>query len=157
MQTTRPGSRASSQRSRGIIVFSVGGKQLAARAEEVESVFPWSHSVPVPSQTPFVNAVIRRDQAVLPVFDLASRLKVGEPASTSLCLVAKHQDGPLAIRIDSEVPSLHMVDMSTLQLRHDPDQDLLGTYHNEAGVIPVLSLAKLGMRGKSDTRAESQR
>ncbi len=144
MQKTRPGLQSSSQRARGAIVFAVGGKRVAARAEEVESVMPWPDCIPVPSQTPYVNAVIRRDQTVLPVFDLAARLHVSVPGSTSLCLVAKHVDGLLAIRIDPEVPSLHMIAPSAIQPHQDADPDLLGTYVYETQTIPVLSLAGLG-------------
>lgn len=144
MQKTRPGLQSSPQRARGVIVFAVGGKRLAARAEEVESVMPWPDFIPVPSQTPYVNAVIRRDQTVLPVFDLAARLDVTTLGSAPLCLVAKHVDGPLAIRIDPEVPALHMIETSAIRPHHDADPDLLGTYVYESQAIPVLSLARLG-------------
>ena len=125
-------------------MFAVGGKQLAARAEEVESVMPCSDLIPVPSRTPYVNAVIRHDRVVLPVFDLAARLNVTAPGSAPLCLIAKHENGPLAIRIDPEVPALHMVGTSAVQPHQDADPDLLGTYVYETQAIPVLSLARLG-------------
>ncbi len=149
MQKTRPGLKSSFTRARGVIVFAVGGKQVAARAEEVESVMPWSDAMPVPSQTPFVNAVFRRDQVVLPVFDLAARLNVTVQGSAPLCLIAKHVDGLLAIRIDPEVPTLHMVDSSAIRPDQSADPDLLGSYMHEAQAIPVLSLARLGKSGEN--------
>ncbi len=139
-------------------MFAVGGKRLAACAEEVESVMPWPDFMPVPSRTPYVNAVIRRDRAVLPVFDLAARLQVEALGNASLCLVAKHKDGPLAIRIDQDVPALHMVEPTAIRPHRDADSDILGAYVYEAEAIPVLSLAKLGTtRGEISLLAKSGR
>ena len=144
IRKTGSGLRSSSTQARGLLLFAVGGTQVAARAEEVESVMPWSESMPVPSRTPFVHALVRRDQAVLPVFDLAARLDVTIGGSASLCVIAKHVDGLLAIRIDPEVPVLHMVEPSAIRPDQPADPDLLGTYMYESHAIPVLSLARLG-------------
>ena len=61
------------KRSWNVVVFSVGGMKLAARTEDVGGVSPWTESIPVPSRTPFVQAMLKRDNHVMPVYDLASQ------------------------------------------------------------------------------------
>jgi len=54
------GQVVSAKRSWNVVVFSVGGKKLAARTEDVGGVAPWIDPVPVPSRTPFVGAMLKR-------------------------------------------------------------------------------------------------
>src|SRR5689334_24767624 len=93
-----------------LLVFSVGGRRMAAKADEGGGVWPWTEAIPVPSVTPFMNAVLRRGEDILPVFDLAGRLKVQIKTQTALCLLAKRRDGPMAVCIDGEIPALQLVD-----------------------------------------------
>jgi hypothetical protein len=55
------------KRSWNVVVFSVGGKKLAARTEDVGGVSPWMDPVPVPSRTPFVGAMLKREKDVMPL------------------------------------------------------------------------------------------
>lgn len=98
-----------------LVLCSVGGKRFAVRAEEVGGVSPWAEAMPVPSLTPFVNAVVRQGDEILPVFDLARLLMVQVPKAERLCLRAKHKDGPMAVCIDADVPTLHQVEAKTIQ------------------------------------------
>jgi len=50
-----------------LIVLSIGGQRLAVRTEEVGGVRPWTDPMPVPSHTPFMNALLRHDEEVLPI------------------------------------------------------------------------------------------
>ena len=97
-----------------LMVFSIGGQRIAARTEEVGGVWSWTHAMPVPSGTTFVNALLRRGEDVLPVFDLAARLNVQVRGATPLCLIAKRKDGDMAIRIDEEIPTLHVVEQAAI-------------------------------------------
>ena len=80
------GSKGATEvRMQHMVVFSVGGQRLAARTEEIGGVMPWTGSTAVPSDTPFVRALVRQEKGCLPVFDLAAKFKRslqdGEPLS----------------------------------------------------------------------------
>ena len=81
-----------------VTVFSVGGRRFAAGIEEVSGIVQWPSVVPVPSQTPFVNAVAWRGKEVLPIFDLAGQFDLTIESDPPLCLLAKHEDGLMAVR-----------------------------------------------------------
>lgn len=132
------------RRSWNLLVFSIGGERLAARTDDVGGIAPWVDSIPVPSRTPFVQAMLRREKELLPVYDLAARLNrsvVGDPL---LCLVAKHADGPMAICIDGDMPSLHTIDAVALQSSTRTDIDTIGSFNDGGGEIPVVALQTLG-------------
>ena len=115
------------KRSWNVVVFSVGGMKLAARTEDVGGVSPWTESIPVPSRTPFVQAMLKRDNHVMPVYDLAARLSRKLTGSPLLCLVARQLDGPMAICIDADVPSLETVDATAIR-RTTWDIEMLGSH-----------------------------
>src|SRR3989442_14085359 len=75
-----------------LIVLSIGGQRLAVRAEEVGGGRPWTDPMPVPSHTPFMNAPLRHDEEVLPVYDLAARLEQQARGAPPPCLVAKQEN-----------------------------------------------------------------
>jgi chemotaxis signal transduction protein len=47
--------QVSAKRWWNVVVFSVGGKKLAARTEDVGGIAPWIEPLPVPSRTPFAE------------------------------------------------------------------------------------------------------
>jgi chemotaxis signal transduction protein len=128
-----------------LMVFSIGGHRLAARTEEVGGVRPWTDPMPVPSHTPFMNALLRHDEEVLPVYDLAARLKQQVRGTPPLCLIAKREDGLMAVCIDGSIPTLRTIDPQTLQPSVEPDLDILGYCEIEGEQVPLYALAKLGM------------
>lgn len=132
------------RRSRGLLVFTVGGRQLAACTEEIAGVRPWPQAMPVPSHTPFVSALIRLEKDCLPVYDLAARLNRTIDPATALCLLVKHEDGPMAICIDPSIPSLHMADSITLHDRPGDDSDIAGTCSIGEEQLTIIRLARLG-------------
>jgi chemotaxis signal transduction protein len=125
-------------------VFSVAGVRFAARADDVGGVTPWPGATAVPSETPYVAALVRHQKECLPVFDLATKLqrKMTDPAP--LCLVAKHVDGPMVLCIDGHVPSLHMVDSSAIRYQAGGDPDIAGTCVAGNEELPLLNLTRLG-------------
>jgi len=132
-----------------IVVFSVGGMKLAARTEDVGGVSPWTESIPVPSRTPFVQAMLKRDNCVMPVYDLASRLKCSVQGDLLLCLEARHLDGPMAICIDDDVPSLETVDTTTIRPSGGADIETLGMVTIGGEDVAILALQRLG-RSRQD-------
>ena len=127
-----------------VVVFSVGGIKLAARTEEVGGVSPWTESIPVPSRTPFVQAMLKRDNHVMPVYDLAARLSRTLQGNPLLCLVARHLDGPMAICIDADVPSLETVDATAIRPNGREDIESLGSVTIGESDVAIVALQRLG-------------
>ncbi len=127
------------------MLFSIGNRRLAARAEDVGGIFSPSHdAVPVPSETPFINALIRRDGELLPVFDLAAKLQVQVQGDAPLCLIVKHRAGPMAVCVDAEMPKLHAVERASITPASDMDSDTLGTCRMGTEEVPIYALSNLG-------------
>ncbi len=127
-----------------LLVFSVGGRRLAVKTTEVAGVSAWNGSLPVPSRTPFVSAVIRDEQGVVPVFDLAELLHVSVQGDNLLCLTAKHPRGAMAICIDEEMPILHTIEAAAVESYQDGDIDAVGKFASGFDQIPILAFARLG-------------
>lgn len=127
-----------------VVVFSVGGVKLAARTEEVGGVSPWTESIAVPSRTPYVQAMLKREKDVLPIYDLGAQLNTVAHGDPLLCLVARHLDGPMAICIDAQVPSLQTVDAGDIHSSVRQDLDTLGTIAVDGEEVPIVALQRLG-------------
>lgn len=132
------------KRSWNVVVFSVGGTKLAARTEDVGGVAPWIEPVPVPSRTPFLGAMLKREKEVMPVYDLAGRLQRELEGESLLCLVARHVDGPIAICIDSVIPSLHTIEIGQIVPSKRMDLETLGSFNNDGQDIDIVALQRLG-------------
>ena len=128
-----------------LLVFSVGGRRLGARAEEISGISAWTGSISVPSRTPFISSIIRRDRAVFPVFDLAGRLKVRVKGEQRLCLMVKQPGGSMAICIDEEMPVLHFLDAARIQAYRTQEIETVGCFTDEFEDIPIISIARLGV------------
>jgi chemotaxis signal transduction protein len=127
-----------------LLVFSVGGKRLAVKTLEVSGVSQWNESIPVAGRTPFITAVVRQGQIVLPVFDLAASLRLTVQGSNPLCLRVKHPLGEMAMCIDEEIPVLHTLDPAAIQAYQGRDVPAEGSYTNGLDEIPILSVSRLG-------------
>lgn len=132
------------KKSWNVVVFSIGGVKLAARTEDVGGVSPWIEPVAVPSRTPFVSALVKREQDVMPVYDLAARLDRRMAGESLLCLLARHVDGPMAICIDSEIPTLHSLELTEIGTSRNMDLETLGTFRSEGHDIEIVALQRLG-------------
>ena len=132
-----------------VVVFSVGGVTLAARTEDVGGVSPWTESIPVPSRTPFVEAMLKRDNQVMPVYDLAARLSRTLQGDPLMCLVARHLDGPMAICIDGGMPSLETVDATAIRPSGRGDIETLGSFTISGNDVAIVALQRLG-RSRQD-------
>jgi len=128
-----------------LLVFSVGGRKLAVKTEEVVGISPWPGSFPVPSRTPFISAVVRQDQAVVPVFDLGDLLHAMPQGEELLCLTAKHPLGAMALCIDEDMPVLHSLDRAAIEPYQGGEFDAVGSFTSGFDQIPIMSFARLGM------------
>ena len=154
LRATRGAQQAHTTKlSWNVVVFSVGGVKLAARTEDVGGVSPWTESIPVPSRTPFVQAMLRRDNHVMPVYDLAARLSRKLTGSPLLCLVARHLDGPMAICIDADVPSLETVDATTIRPNGRGDVETLGSVTIAGNDVAIVALQRLGQSMQDAVRS----
>ena len=143
------------KRSWNVVVFSVGGMKLAARTEDVGGVSPWTESIPVPSRTPFVQAMLKRDNHVMPVYDLAARLSRTVQGDPLLCLVARQLDGPMAICIDADVPSLETVDATAIRPNDRGGIETLGSVTIGENDVAIVELQRLG-RSRQDAVRSSE-
>lgn len=132
------------KKSCSVVVFSVGGVRLAARTEDVGGVEPWIKPVAVPSRTPHVAAMLKREKDVMPVYDLGERLDRRPEGDPLLCLVARHVDGPMAICIDSSIPSVLNLDVDQIGPRRRMDLETLGSFKSEGEEIDIVELKRLG-------------
>lgn len=162
MLTTLPGLRSrkitqGSVKAKSImlLLFSVGGRRIAARANDVGGIWPWTEVVSVPSGTPHVSAVLRQGADILPVFDLAGRLSVQVTGSALLCLIAKRKDGPMAVCIDGDIPTLQSVSEESIRPVAWKDSDVIGMCRIDAEELPVYSLAQLGLGAMRSLEGES--
>lgn len=128
-----------------LLVFSVGGRRLAARTEEIGGISAWVDSIPVPSCTPFISSIVRREQAVFPVFDLAGMLKVRVKGEYRLCLMAKQSTGAMAICIDEEMPVLHTLEAAKIQAYRSQEIETVGCFTDEFEDVPIIAIARLGV------------
>jgi chemotaxis signal transduction protein len=162
MPTTLPGLRSrktgpaqAKAKSVMLLVFSVGGRRMAALASDVSGIWPWSDVVPVPSGTPHISAVLKRGEDILPVFDLAGRLSVQVKGAVLLCLIAKRKDGLMAVCIDGDIPTLQSISEDSIRPVAWKDSDVIGTCRIEAEELPVYSLAHLGLNAMRSLDGES--
>jgi chemotaxis signal transduction protein len=126
-----------------LLVFSVGGRRLAVKTEEVAGISEWKGSIPVPSRTPFVSAIVRNDRHVFPVFDLAELLKVSVRGDHLLCLTVKHPDGAMALCIDEEMPVLHTLAATAIQRYQGHEVETVGSFASGFDEIPIIAMSKL--------------
>jgi chemotaxis signal transduction protein len=130
-------------RTCSLVLFSVGGRRLAVKSDEVAGISEWTDSIPVPSRTPFVAAIVRREQQVFPVFDLAGLLGVSVQGEHLLCLTVKHPHGAMALCIDEEKPVLHSLDPAAIQAYGGTDLEAVGSFTSGFDQIPILSMTRL--------------
>jgi hypothetical protein len=81
---------------------------------------------------------------VIPVYDLATRLSRTLQGDPLLCLVARHLDGPMAICIDAEVPSLETVDVVAIRPSGSEGIETLGMVTIGGEDVAIVALQRLG-------------
>ena len=145
LRTAQKRQRGTARQSCQLLVFSVGGRRLAVKTSDVSGIFQWAEPIPVAGQTPFITSVVRQEQTVLPVFDLAASLRLTVHGSSPLWLRVKHPFGEMAICIDEEIPVLHALDSAAIQTYQGKDLPADGSYTTGLDEIPILSVSQLGL------------
>jgi chemotaxis signal transduction protein len=145
MVMTHPGPNSKVSPTCLVVVFSVGNRRMAVKAEEVGGVWPWVEATLIPSGTAHIRAVMRRGDDVLPVFDLAEWLHVQVQGVAPLCLIVKRQDGPMAVCIDADIPTLQTIDASAIKPSPNPGSEEAGLCQIGSEEIPLYSLLTLGL------------
>jgi chemotaxis signal transduction protein len=130
------------------MVFRVGGRLLATPAADIAGVRSCSVDLPIPSRTPFLRHLVRDGDQVLPVYDLAGRLNL-HAVIPSLYIIAKHRLGPMAVRVDGEMPTVHQAQPGQISPSDAADPDVLGTFFYGSEAAPIYSFVNLG--GSGDT------
>lgn len=141
---TRPGVTRKASSAWSLVIFSVGGRRLAARLEDVGGVWPWREPTLVPSRTPHVGAVLQQGHDFLPVYNLAGSLNVQVEGKAPLCLVVKTDKGPMAVCIDETVPSMHTLDQEEVELVPEPRHPQIGTFRIGGEEVPIYSFRAFG-------------
>lgn len=118
---------------------------MAVKTLDVSGISQWTEPIPVAGQTPFITSVVRQEQTVLAVFDLAASLRLTVHGSSPLWLRVKHPLGEMAICIDEEIPVLHAVDSAAIQTYQGKDLPADGSYTTGLDEIPILSVSQLGL------------
>jgi hypothetical protein len=93
--------------------------------------------------------MLKRDHSVMPVYDLAARLSRPLQGDPLLCLVARHLDGPMAICIDADVPSLETVDAAAVRPSTGGDLESLGSVTIGGDDVAIVALQRLGRLGQN--------
>jgi hypothetical protein len=88
--------------------------------------------------------MLKRDNQVMPVYDLASRLSCALIGSPLLCLLARHLDGPMAICIDADMPSLETVDAAAIRPYGGKEVETLGVITIAGEDVAIIALQRLG-------------
>jgi hypothetical protein len=99
--------------------------------------------------------MLKRDNHVMPVYDLAARLSRTVQGDPLLCLVARHLDGPMAICIDADVPSLETVDATAIRPNDRGDIETLGSVTIGENDVAIVELQRLG-RSRQDAVRSSE-
>lgn len=144
LRTGRTHQQETGRHLRQLLMFSVGGRRLAAKTSDISSISRWTEAISVAGRTPFVTAVVRQGHSVLPIFDLAAFLRLTVQGGSPLCLRVKHPLGDMAMCIDEVIPVLHLLDPAALRSYEGDDLPAEGSYTDGLEVIPILSVSRLG-------------
>lgn len=139
-------AKETARRAVPLIVFTIGGKAFAMKAAEVGGVEPWPISMAVPSTTPHVREVIRRGRAVHAVYDLAGEWSITPESTTPLCVMVKWGGGEVAIRVDSQIPSLESADLAMIREAPNGRSGTIGMWTFHGVDIPLVSFLHMDQR-----------
>jgi hypothetical protein len=97
--------------------------------------------------------MMKRDNHVMPVYDLAARLSRTLQGNPLLCLVARHLDGPMAICIDADVPSLETVDVTAIRPNGRGEIESFGSVTIGENEVAIVALQRLGQSRQGAVRS----
>ena len=136
-------AKAAARRAVPLILFSIAGKAFAMKAPDVGGVEPWPVSMPIPSTTPYLGELVRRGRGVYAVYDLAGLWSLTVDERQSLCMMVKWGAAEVAVRVDSQIPSLEIADIDMIRAVSNSQAGLIGHWTHQGQDIPVVSLVNL--------------
>ena len=118
-----------------LISFEINGQEFCIDISVVREIRGWTPATPMPNTPSYILGVINLRGAVMPVFDLRSRLALGrtEPSSRNVIVVVQSEGQLVGLLVDA-VQETFMVDAEILQA--PPQMDLAGEAFIDA-IIPL--------------------
>lgn len=141
---TRRGAINKAASAWSLVIFSVGGRRLAARLEDVGGIWPWREPTLVPSRTPHVGAVMRQGDEFLAVYNLAGALGLHLQGGAPLGLVLKTDRGPMAVCIDGTVPTMHQLDPGEIEPAPEGAGAQIGSCRIAGEEVSIFSFRSFG-------------
>lgn len=99
-----------------LISFEISGQAFCIDISVVREIRGWTPATPMPNTPDYILGVINLRGAVMPVFDLRSRLGLGrtEPSSRNVIVVVQSASRLVGLLVDA-VQETFMVDADVLQ------------------------------------------
>lgn len=118
-----------------LISFEINGQEFCIDISVVREIRGWTPATPMPNTPSYILGVINLRGAVMPVFDLRSRLGLGrtEPSSRNVIVVVRSANQLVGLLVDA-VQETFMVDADVLQA--PPAMELSGEAFVDA-IIPL--------------------
>lgn len=118
-----------------LISFEINGQEFCIDISVVREIRGWTAATPMPQTPDYILGVINLRGAVMPVFDLRSRLGLGrtEPSSRNVIVVVQTEGQMVGLLVDA-VQETFMVDAEVLQA--PPVMDAIGEVFVDA-IIPM--------------------
>lgn len=118
-----------------LISFEINGQEFCIDISVVREIRGWTPATPMPHTPSYILGVINLRGAVMPVFDLRSRLALGrtEPSSRNVIVVVQSDNQLVGLLVDA-VQETFMVDAEVLQA--PPQMELAGASFIDA-IIPL--------------------
>lgn len=118
-----------------LISFEINGQEFCIDISVVREIRGWTAATPMPQTPDYILGVINLRGAVMPVFDLRSRLGLGrtEPSSRNVIVVVQTEGQMVGLLVDA-VQETFMVDAAVLQA--PPVMDTIGEVFVDA-IIPM--------------------
>lgn len=136
-------AKAAARRVVPLILFSVGGRPFAMKAHEVGGVEPWPVSMPMPGTTPHLRELVRRGNGVYVVYDLGGQWALTADEATNLCMMVKWGTIEVAVRVDSQIPSLETAEVDMIRPVTDSQAGLIGRWTHLGQDVPVVSFVHM--------------
>lgn len=139
-------AKNASQRLVPLVIFTIGGQAFAMKAAEVGSVEPWPVSMRLPGTTPHLHEIVRRGTRLHAVHDLAALWGLTAESEQPLCVMVKWGREEVAVRVDSQIPSLESADLAMIRMVPDSRPGTVGFWSHRGVDIPLISYQSLAQR-----------
>ncbi len=136
-----------------VVFFRAGGHAIAIPVERVVEILPVVEMAAVPDAPPYVVGMMNCRGRLIPVVDLAVRLRLSAPRPPhplAHVLVVRLQDGPLGCLVDQVVDVSSVADADLLPTSRVAPEDvpldiglLAAAVRRPDGAVPVIDLGRV--------------